>query len=314
MTNSIYDEELKKLLEQINEKKHLESKLSLLTNRRSGLYDRASELKAIKLSEQADVDKLEGRTLAAFFYYVVGKKDELLTKEREEAYAAAVKYDAIAMELESVEADIKYCEDQLLKYKNCESKYQYVLNRKKAEITASGNSSAEAILKLEEDITRYESQKKELNEAISAGQKAQSMADSVLSSLSDAEGWSTWDMFGGGFLTDMAKYSSLDTAQSKVEKLQDYLRRFKTELADVSISDNTNVQIDSFTQFADYFFDGLFVDWTVHDKITRSESQVKETEKKISKVVEKLKAMLKDEDAKINAAKVEIEKILLNNN
>ena len=116
MTNSIYDEELKKLLEQINEKKHLESKLSLLTNRRSGLYDRASELKAIKLSEQADVDKLEGRTLAAFFYYVVGKKDELLTKEREEAYAAAVKYDAIAMELESVEADIKYCEDQLLKY------------------------------------------------------------------------------------------------------------------------------------------------------------------------------------------------------
>ncbi len=118
-------------------------------------------------------------------------------------------------------------------------------------------------------------------------------------------------MFGGGIFSTIAKYSHLDDAQSKVEKLQDYLRRFKTELADVSISDNTNVQIDSFTQFADYFFDGLFVDWAVHDKITQSESQVKETEKMISKVVEKLKAMLKDEDAKINAAKAEIEKILL---
>lgn len=309
---SYYDEELKKLQEQLTEKKHLESKLSLLTNRRSGLCDKVSELKAKKLSEQADVDKLEGRTLAAFFYYVVGKKDERLTKEREEAYAAAVKYDAAAMELESVETDIKYCEEKLFKLKNCEAKYQYSLNRKKDEIKATGDPKAEQILKLEEEISQSESQKKELNEAVTAGQKALSMAESVLSSLESAESWSTWDMLGGGFLTDMAKYSNLDDAQSKAEKLQDYLRRFKTELADVSISDNTTVQIDSFTQFADYFFDGLFVDWTVHDKITGSEAQVKETAKKIEKVIEKLNGLLKAEDTKINAAKAEIEKILLN--
>lgn len=305
-----YDEELKKLQEQIAEKKHMESKLSLLKNRRSGLYDKACELKTKKIEEQEDVDKLEGRTLAAFFYYVVGKKDELLTKEREEAYAAAVKYDAVAMELEAVEADIKHCEEVLFSLKNCESKYQYVLDRKKNEIKASGEQSAEQILELEEKIARMESQKKELNEAISAGQKARSMADSVLESLKSAEGLSAWDMFGGGLLTDIAKYSNLDDAQSKVEKLQDYLRRFKTELADVRISDETTVHIDSFTRFADYFFDGLFVDWAVHDKITQSESQVKETEKKISKVLEKLKGMLNDEDRKIESAKNEIESIL----
>lgn len=45
-------------------------------------------LEKAKQSEQADVDRLEGRTLAAFFYNAIGKMEEKLTQERREAYAA----------------------------------------------------------------------------------------------------------------------------------------------------------------------------------------------------------------------------------
>lgn len=57
--------------------------------------------------EQADVKQLEGRSLAAFYYQIVGKKAEKLDKERQEAYAATVKYDVEVQELATLEEDIK---------------------------------------------------------------------------------------------------------------------------------------------------------------------------------------------------------------
>ena len=43
-------------------------------------------------------------------------------------------------------------------------------------------------------------------------------------------------MMGGGFLSDMAKYSAMDDAQRMIESLQVDIRRFKTELSDISIN------------------------------------------------------------------------------
>ena len=57
----------------------------------------------------------------------------------------------------------------------------------------------------------------------------------MLSHLSDAEGWATWDLFGGGLLSDIAKHSALDAAQDAVNVLQSKLRSFKTELVDVNM-------------------------------------------------------------------------------
>ena len=56
--------------------------------------------------KRQDVDRLEGRSLSAFFYNVIGKMDEKLTQEKQEAYAARVKYDAAARELAGIEEDL----------------------------------------------------------------------------------------------------------------------------------------------------------------------------------------------------------------
>ena len=68
-----YDEQLQKLQEQIARKRQLEAQVSELRAQRSTLSVRVRELDAIKMQEQADVDKLEGRSLASFFYNVIGK-------------------------------------------------------------------------------------------------------------------------------------------------------------------------------------------------------------------------------------------------
>lgn len=288
-----YDEKLQQLQEQMARSKQLEAMIKELRNQRDSLAAQVRELESIKLEEQADVDRLEGRSLAAFFYNVIGKMDEQLDKERQEAYAARVKYDAAARELEGVEADLRRYESELSALRGCEHRYDEVLKEKADAIKAAGGSNGEEILKLEERNAFLESQKKELQEAISAGNAALSTTQQVLSSLDSAEGWGTWDLFGGGLVADLAKHSHLDEAQGAIEQLQFQLRRFKTELADVTIQADMQVNVDGFLRFADYFFDGLFADWAVLDKINQSQSQVQNTKSQIAGVLSRLDSMMR---------------------
>ena len=289
---SYYDEKMQLLRRQVEQKKHKESKLKELYTQRATLSAKVDVLRKEKLDEQADVDRLECHSLTAFFYGVIGKMDEKLDKEREEAYAASVKYDVAAHELFSVEQDIKRYEAELGELRECEQQYAQVLKDKLEAIKSFGTQEAEGILRTEEHISYLEGQIKEIQEALRAGQVALETTDSILSSLDSAEGWGTWDLLGGGLLSDMAKHGHLDEAQQRVEHLQVQLRRFKTELTDVTINADMQVNIDGFLCFADYFFDGLFADWAVLDKINQSQTQVQNTKSQIECVVNRLTAML----------------------
>ena len=58
------------------------------------------------------------------------------------------------------------------------------------------------------------------------------------------------------------------------ELLQGTLRAFKTELTDVEVIADMQVNIDGFLRFADYFFDGLFADWSAMKRISQAQGQV----------------------------------------
>ena len=112
-----YDARLQALRQKLDEQQRLKSELRELYARRLELEDRVYELNQKRLKEQYDVEQLEGGSLAAFFYGVIGKKDEKLDKERAEAYAAAVKYDAAARELASVQEEIARRVDEMARRK-----------------------------------------------------------------------------------------------------------------------------------------------------------------------------------------------------
>ena len=287
-----YDEQLQQLQQLMARSNQLEAIIGELRSQRGALSEQVRELETVKLEEQADVDRLEGRSLAAFFYNVIGRMDEQLNKERQEAYAARVKYDAAVRELEGVERDLHRYESELAGLQGCAYKYETLLKEKAGAIKAAGGANGEEILRLEERSAFLESQKKELREAIFAGNAALSTTRQVLSSLDSAEGWGTWDLFGGGLIADLAKHSHLDEAQSSIEHLQSQLRQFKTELADVTIQADMQVNVDGFLRFADYFFDGLFVDWMVMDQISQSQSQVQSTRNQIESVLSRLDSMM----------------------
>lgn len=285
------NKQLQQLQEKVSQKKCLEAKWRELQSQHEDLSNRVQELKTVMGNEQADVDCLERTSLTSVFYAVIGKKEDMLDKEKAEAYAAKVKYDSAVQELNLVANDIHQIEIQLREFSQCEQQYEAQLQEKDRAIKASGSLDAEYILQLEEQITAQKIQKVEIREAIAAGSRALSSADYILSSLDTAQDWGTWDLLGGGLISTLAKHSSLDEAQDEVQQLQTELRRFKTELADVTIHTDMQVNVDGFLRFADYFFDGLFADWAVLDKISQSQSSVQTTKNQIESVLSMLRSM-----------------------
>lgn len=289
---SAYDARLRELQEQVSRYRKLLSVVEELQRQRKTYAARARELESAMGQEQADVDRLEGRSLAAFFYHITGQLEGKLDKERQEACEARVKYDAAARELSETEEELRQSQAELYALQGCEERYETALTEKAGAIKAAGGAGGAALWELETRLAEQASQCRELREAIDAGRAARDTAEKILDGLGSAESWGTFDLLGGGLMTDIIKYSHLDGAQGQIEELQSRLRRFKTELADVAIEGDLQVSVDGFLRFADYFFDNLFTDWAVLDRIHRSQEQVRSTRDQIRSVLMKLETML----------------------
>ena len=284
-----YQEQLDQLRERIARKRKLSTEINALENQRASLAARVQQLKEETYQEQLDVDKLENFSAAKLFAQIMGNLDERLEKERSELYAAALRYDSARQELHAVEADLAARREELSLLGNCEAEYDRLLEARARELRQDPQSpAARRLLALEERQAQLASREKELQEAIQAGYDALSDISSIESALSSAEGWGTWDVFGGGLISDMAKYSHLDDAQQQINGLQRSLSRFRTELADVDIRTGIQIEVDSFLHFADYFFDNIFTDWAVLDRIRHTQSQIHEVDGSVRTILSRL--------------------------
>lgn len=306
------NERIRQLQQRVARSHYLQVHVSELRKQRTALQYKVSSLESIAMKEEADVARLEGRSLAAFYYNVIGKMDEKLDQERREAYAARVKCDAAARELEAVEQDFAACSAELTSLSLCQEHYRLCLEEKAAAVKASGQPDGLEILRLETLIQLQECHLKELHEASDAGKAALFTAKSILSSLDSAEDLGTWDMLGGGMLVDMAKHDHLDSAQSMVEKLQVQLRRFRTELTDVHIDADLQISVEGFTRFADFFFDGLFADWAVMDRIDQAQCQVRRTKDQISRVLSQIDGLISDTNDQIESSRSALNTLIIN--
>lgn len=307
-----WNEQLQMLQEQIVRQHQLQKRKNELKKQLEVLVERERELQAQCVAEQADVERLNGRSLAAWFYAVTGQKAEKLEKEQREAYEAAVRHDAVERELKSVTEDLCSTDMELRELAGCEQRYRDVAAQKKEAIRQAGGVSAERIDQLEAMLLRCEQMRRELREAVLAGNAAMTTAERILGEMDTAEDWGTWDLLGGGLVSDLVKHDHLDNAQGFVEELQMCLRKFRTELTDVSVQADLQVNIDGFLRFADFFFDDVFSSWAVLDNIRRSRAQVEKVRDQVQGILRKLKNMQDETERNALQVKGELEALVLN--
>jgi len=305
------NEKLNQLTEQISRQRKLRAMIDDLRQQQTDLSQEVQALREQTYREQLDVDRLEKLSPTKLLYQLLGKLDEQMEKEEEEVCAVALRYDAKRRELQGLEADLAARERELEGLRSAQADYDKLLLEKKQLMKTMNAYYGERICALEERIAYLRAQSKETREAIQAGREALRDVESIQSALSSAEGWGTFDLFGGDTIATLVKHSHLDEAQRQVTSLQRSLSRFRTELADITVYTDLHIQIDGFLRFADYFFDGVFADWAVLDRIHNSQNQVSQVEHSVSQIISRLESSMNTYEQEIKMKERELQELVL---
>lgn len=303
-----YEGDLRQLYRQKRREEHLHAMIRDLQQQERQLREKLKRLKETARAEQADVDRLERQGLTAFFYTMIGQMDEKLDRERQEAYAARCKYSAAAREHAAVTAALREATEEWERLRGSSMRFDQALARKKEAMKAAGSAEGLEVLRLEARIGQLESREKEFREAVDAGAKALEIASVILEKLMRAGNWATVDMVGGGVGASVMKHGFLDEAQELVEQLQVQLRSFRSELLDVTVQADFQVSIDGSLRFADYFFDDLFADWVVMDRIMQSRERVQQVHAQLEHLLEVLSTQLRNTSQELEETRAALER------
>lgn len=225
-----------------------------------------SELKA----ESYDVEKLQKDTLSVTLLKVIGRYEGRLDKEMQEALAAKLNYDKAADTVIELKNESKEISSKITELENESSLYEEELkNREKVLMNNINDETAIKYKQLEAERKFLTKQLLETKEAARAASKVKNSADEVINQLNSAEDWATYDVFTkGGIFSHMAKYEHIDNAQSEINRLAIQLKEMRKELSDVNLLDNLEItNIDSATRAFDFWFDNIFTDLNIRDKI-----------------------------------------------
>jgi len=283
--------------------RHTEEALEKEVNRKIELE------KALK-DEDKDVKKLESLSITNIFYSILGSKEQQLDKERQEFLAAKLKYDECCHSVLMLEKDLESYKLSFNNLLDAEDEYEAVLKKKEAFILGLNNENSKKLLEIMDKIPSIEAQKKELQEAIAAGNTARNELQFVVDSLESADGWGTWDILGGGLLATAAKHSEIDKAKEYAQNTKVALMKFQNELADVDLAMDIDINIGSFETFADYFFDGLISDWIVQSKISDSLKSVCNVVYNVEDIIKSLKAKLTTVENELSSIKENVKSLI----
>ena len=281
-------DELFQLKEKTEEKKRLELQLKKTTQDYIDLTEKLAALSTQLKKELSDVQQLEEGGITALFYSFLGNKVEKLDKERQEYLSAKLKYENCENELKQLEIEIERIKSKISELGDPDNTYKNILDAKILHLREKQNDK---FLQYEESLESHVKQKNEINEAIEAGEMALNGLRLAIQTLRKAKNWGIYDMVGGGILATAIKHSNIDEAKSIIHNVQIWLKKFKRELSDVhfATSEELTVQMNSFSTFADYFFDNLIFDWVVQDKINRSLEGCETVCKQVLKLVTQLR-------------------------
>ena len=307
-----FNSELERLQADVLRMRKLKAALKSLCGEEEILAAEETALAKMRDKEQRDVDAMSRVSLTSIFSAIRGNKDEKLAHEELEARAAALKYDMAVRRLEAVRTRIKQTRDKLAALGGCERRFSDAVNAKLSELRQSDSEVGEKICRVEERIAYLSGQQRETQEAISVGKSAANQILSIQRSLDSAEDWGVFDLLGGGFVSTMAKHSHLDDAQAQVEHLQQLLSRFRTELSDIQVNADLRIHIDGFLRFADYFFDDLFSDWAVLNRIDESRVQVTNTGEQVQSLLRHLNQIRENIDSETLSLRHELTQLATN--
>lgn len=283
--------QLSKLQGEIHRLQKLTAMIQSLSENLSLLEEKARTAQAEFEKEDRDYQKIQEKSLSAIIFSVLGKLDERQEKERQEAVAANIKYQQCLQDIDDIKHQLRTLEAEKQQYQNAQAQYDRLYQEKRELLIKDNAKTAAQILDLDKQAEQSNANLQEIEEALTVGKAVELSISQVLKNLGSANDYGTWDLLGGGIFVDLAKHSQIDQANAEIQKTQSLLRCFHTELTDINISADLDIDISSFDTFADFVFDGFLFDWMVQSKINTAQQNTQNILSQVQAVMGKLKEL-----------------------
>jgi hypothetical protein len=263
--------------QEVREREVLSQRCANLSARHDELNAELASLHERYSAEQADIERLEGISLSRVVASLAGSRDERLARERAEAQAARYRVAEMRAQLDALRDEHDAARQRLDRLATASDRYSAALDAKERYVSQSGDPRSSELLMLAQERGRLSGELKETEEALEAAGAALNALSLVQDRLGSAAGWSTYDTwFGGGAIASSVKHSRLDEAAQAAAEADRCLAVLRTELADVGDPGLTGpqLQIGGGTRFADVWFDNIFTDLAVADRIRQAQQNV----------------------------------------
>jgi len=303
-----FQKELNKILSKYQDFERVQKHLKNLDVKLKKGYKELDRLDKIMEKQGHDVEQLGKLSLKGIFHKMLGSKKEQLDRERQEYLQAALKRNEHQKSLELLEYEKGILEEEFSKLKEIPAQAEKMIKQRETDLMRSGTPVGMRILTISKQIDEGRRMKREIAEAIDAGEAAVEILKEMEGYLRNARNWGNWDMAGGRGMTTYVKHSNIDRARARLHKAQHLLNRFEDELRDVYNPRqlNLSLNLDSFTRFIDIFFDNLISDWIVQQRIRNALSNVVAVQDRASRLMGTLQ--MDDSDLTIKLKQLEKEK------
>jgi len=304
---------LEQLARDRTERDGLESQLQFVRARRESARQRVDSARTDLAGERTDVEALESVSMTRILAGLRGSRSADLDRERAEGAAAQYVLADAEARAATEEREVAALESRIAEYGDLDARQAGLLRLREQEIAADPAAAVTTtrLAELAERMGVAEAQEVQLAEADTAGRQAWDALQQAARHLGSAGSWATYDtFFGGGMVADMVKHDKLDKAQALMRQADAALGRLAAELADVGIGAVGEIGISEMTRAFDIWFDNIFSDWAVRDRIDQAARRVEELSRAVGGVGEELTRRRAATAGELVAAREERERLL----
>ncbi len=284
-----YHEEYAKAVDALSVAVQAQRKAASLKGDVQSLQAKCDQLKSVWIKEQKDVERFERLSLSSFIASITGSIDSRLEKEQQEALEAKMAYDSVVFSLEQTKDDLARIQVTDHAVERLQERVDTLFDQLLAYTIQNDPTHGPRLQAINGTLQEGQHTLREIGEALSVGLQLDAQLKEVLNILDSARNWGLYDMVAGGLIASAIKHDRLDRAKQQIDEAVYLLKRFNTELADVSKEIAGDLQFDGFTRFADLFFDNFFFDWFVQDKIVNVTTQTKELQRRVRETLDALR-------------------------
>ena len=267
---------------------------------------------AVMNKEGRDVTLLEGKSVRKLFYELLGTKDPLMEKERQEFLAAFLKHQAGKKHLEILQYEDQILRRQLKQLHGIRETLNLLLQNKKRSLKGKNTKGSKQLMAIEKKLVAYNNFLKEVKEAKAAGRACLVILEKIAKQLNEVHEWGTMNTLKNDKVKRRPR-RWVSRATKNAYKAKNLLQKFETELRDISDHYGLSYQdeMTSIHLFLELFVDNLIVDWVIQKRINHTLHGVESVHDRVSMVLMLLKNEVTEVNTLIKKSKEDIKSVLV---